>query len=351
MDGQPKWLGERLLTSAIQELVFTRFKAYLTGGHGERSFTEDARELRDRLAAQNIEVVDKPLDLTSAPNVPEDCDLLLILGPEAEFKPEETAAIRAWLEKGKSLFVSFDVDPTGTRRATGLEPLLDTFGIAPRINYVVFAPRLERMSQGVVVSMVTEFAATARDYASHPAVDALRRGGGFATGFFRSSFVEVDPEPKSGLTVEPLVWAPDPGHKDVQRPYAARITPGRRSLQSIDESTDIVNRRLPLVAAARRDLAAEGATEKRDARLVVSGDTDCFTDMVTKQNGPNLDLFGGLVQWGLRREDLVAVSEKTVEMEVATIGPREHRMAFWWPLVTALGALLAGATVWWTRRR
>ena len=89
----------------------------------------------------------------------------------------------------------------------------------------------------------------------------------------------------------------------------------------------------------------------RAARIVLAGDSDAFSDPVVGQSPPNLDLFGGLAQWALRREDLVAVSDKTLDLEIATVGDRERRMAFWWPLAIALTALLAGAAVGWSRRR
>ena len=348
-DGQPRWLGERVITSAIQELVFVQLKAYAVGGHGERGLADQMRQARERLRAQNIEVQDRPLDLASSPKVPDDCDILLILGPETDYQPGEVAAIRTWLDKGHALFVT--VDPSMTRRTTGLEQnLLTDFGLAPKIDYVVLAPELQEIRGGTVVQMSPVLTAVAKDYTGHASVEALRRGGGFATRFLNSSFVDVEKTPPEGLSVDPVVWAPDPGMKDVPRPFAARLSKERRDYRT-SGAGDVTNEKLAIIAVATRELPPGPDGAKRDARVVLCGDTDVFSDQMIQQNAPNVDLFGGLVQWALRRVELAAVSDKTLDLELVTIGDREHRMAFWWPLVVALAALLAGAAVWWARRR
>lgn len=350
-DGQPRWLGERVITSAIQELVFVQMKAYAVGGHGERGLADQMRQVRERLRAQNVDVSDTPLNLASSPKVPDDCDLLLVLGPDSEYQPAEVAAIRTWLDKGHALFVTVDVDPTATRRTTGLEHgLLDDFGLGPRIDTVVLAPELQEIRGGTVVSMSPVLTVTVKDYTGHASVEPLRRGGGFATRFLNSTYVAVEKTPSEGLTIDPVVWAPDPGMKDVPRPFAARVSKERRDYRTPGPS-DVTNEKLPLIAVATRDLPPGPDGARRDARVILCGDTDVFTDAMIQQNAPNADLFGGLVQWGLRRADLAAVSDKTLDLELVTIGDREHRMAFWWPLVVALSALLAGAAVWWARRR
>jgi hypothetical protein len=348
-----QWLGERVITGAVQELVFTRLKAYAVGGHGEKSLGEEMRGLRERLRSQNVDVVDRPLDFASSPEVPDDCDLLLVLSPRAEYGDLEQQAIERWLDKGRTLFVALDVDETGRRRTTGLERLLSKHGMSPRVNYVVVAPFLRPMAGGQLnVEMRLQFVATAQaqSYGGHLAVEPLRRGTGFATLFVNSSFVEVDEDPPEGLDVEPVVWAPDYATKEVPRPYAARVSESRRDFSAPNPAEDKIGARLPLVVVATRKLA-DAAGARRDARVIVSADADAFSDQVTEMSGANLDLFGGLVQWGLRREELVSVSAKTLEQEWTDTQPRGVRMAFWWPLVTALTALLAGAAVWWARRR
>ena len=114
------------------------------------------------------------------------------------------------------------------------------------------------------------------------------------------------------------------------------------------DGVDKTTGKLPLVATSVRKPA--GGAE-RDSRLVVSGDTDVFTDRVIAKFPANLDLARGLVQWGLRRAGLVAVSERTLEYPFVTPNDRQKRFAFFWPLAVIFLPLLAGGMVWWSRRR
>lgn len=350
----PRWLGERVITSAIQELAFVRLKAYVVGGHGGRSLTDEMREIRERLRSQNVDVVDRPIDLTGGADVPKDCDLLLVLDPDprSPFDPAETASLARWLDTGRSLFVCLDVHANATKRESGLEPLLAAYGIVPKPQYVVVAPVARPIvGGGAVLDMLTQFVTRRPDYASHPAVEALRRGNGFPGFFSESMHLDVKTDLPEGVTADVLVWAPEVASRDAPKPHAALISASRRDYTAADPATDVTGIRLPLVACATKSLPADAGGVKRDARVFVSGDTDVFTDQLIRQCAPNLDLFGGATQWSFRRADLAAVSDKTLDIEIASIGEHEHRMAFGWPLVTALVALLAGAGVWWSRRR
>jgi hypothetical protein len=85
--------------------------------------------------------------------------------------------------------------------------------------------------------------------------------------------------------------------------------------------------------------------------LILSGDTDVFSDRIIAEHSPNLDLARGLVQWGLKREGLVAVSDRTLEDPFITPTEYQRRFALGWPALVCLLPLIAGGMVWWARRR
>ena len=109
--------------------------------------------------------------------------------------------------------------------------------------------------------------------------------------------------------------------------------------------------RLALVDLAGSERATDTQEADRDARVVVIGDTDVLTDQLIAQIPPNLDLGLGLIQWGIRREGLVAVSERTIEQDRVELNDYGRRVALAWPLGMALLSLVCGGLVWWTRRR
>jgi hypothetical protein len=347
--GETKWLGERVLSDAIMELVFRRYKVYATGGHGERVLAEELRTLREALQGQNIEVAEKPLDLRSEARVPEDCDVLMILDPQTPFGAEETAAIASFLDRGRTLITTVDV--AQERRETGLESLLDAYGIYLRTNYVVIAPFRVASGMTDVFQPRPLLVIRPQDYAEHPAVKALSSRAGFATVFNESTFLELEDELPDGVVVEPVIYAPFVEQLEVPG-FAARVDPTRRDYSAPNPDTDVKERaRLPLAATATRTIPGAAGEADRDARGVVLGDTDVLTDQLIAQIPPNLDLGLGLIQWGIRREGLVAVSERTIEQDRVELNDYGRRVALAWPLGMALLSLVCGGLVWWTRRR
>lgn len=347
--GADKWLGESAIANAIYELVFQKYKAYTTAGHGERSFAQEFHELKGSLNAQNIEVASEPLVLTANPKVPDDCELLFVLAPTAPFTPEELTAVSSWLDKGKTLFVALDVQDE--RKATGLEPLLDKFGISARTNYEVVAPKVARLNvnqqaMDAVQGMSNQFPVYGDAYADHPAAKALRSRAGLATYFFKSTYVELDDKPPQGAEPLAVCYAPRVGER--MAPIALLHYPGRSSYQTPEEGKDKLDGKFVLVATGTRKL---NNLEGGDARLIVSGDSDVLSDRVIQSYPANLDLARGLVQWGLRREGLVAVSERTLEDPYVTPTEYQRRFAFWWPVAVALVPLITALMVWWARRR
>jgi hypothetical protein len=348
--GEAKWLGEGVYSSGIFELVFQKYKAYATGGHGERALGEEFHELKGALTTQNIEVVSTPLMLSTSAMVPDDCELLLVLAPTAPFTPDEAAAVSRWLDKGKTLVLTVDV--ADERFQTGLDELLDKFGVATRANYEVVAPMLGRhMIDGreaeVLKGLSNQFPVYGDAYADHAAASALRTRGGLATYFVKSTYLEVDEKPPLGASPEVVCYAPDRKEQNAS-PVALNHYKGRTNFQSFMADKDREGVKFPLVATSTRTLKD---MPDRDARLILSGDTDVFTDRVISQYPANLDLARGLVQWGLRREGLVAVSARTLEDPYVTPTEYQRRFALVWPLFACFLPLLVGGLVWWTRRR
>ena len=350
--GAVKWLGESVVSDGIYELVFQKFKAYATGGHGERSLSADYRSLSDALLRQNIEVASSPLVLGATPAVPADCELLFVLAPTAPFTPEEAEAVSRWLDKGKALFVTLDV--ADERASTGLDALLDKYGISTRTNYEVVAPRVQRVNidqheTPILQDMNNQFPVYGGAYADHPAVKALRARGGLATYFVSSTYLEVDEKPPAGADTAVVCYAPSYGTGGhAVNPVALRHTRERKDYGGVIEGVDVTGKRLPLVATGSRQPQGEA---KGDARLVISGDSDVFSDLLIQRFPANLDLVRGLVQWGLHREGLVAVSDRTLEDPYVTPTEYQKRFAFWWPMAVIFLPLLLGGAVWWSRRR
>jgi hypothetical protein len=108
------------------ELGHGQRTAYVTIGHGELTWQGGNRMLLQRAITGLKDDLDKlgftvkPLGLQQdlGQRVPEDADLVLVLGPIAPFSQAEVDALRRYVESGGSLLVAFETD--FMRQANGI---------------------------------------------------------------------------------------------------------------------------------------------------------------------------------------------------------------------------------------
>ncbi|MDX2055249.1 MAG: Gldg family protein [Polyangiaceae bacterium] len=107
----------------LLKLVRTRRTVYLTVGHGEindgdRSLGigRGALVVRKLLENQNYAVRDLGITQGLGKDVPEDADVVLVLGPAEPFAPEELASLRRYVERGGKLLMALDPDRTTNRQ-------------------------------------------------------------------------------------------------------------------------------------------------------------------------------------------------------------------------------------------
>ncbi len=106
-------------------------KVYFTTGHGEEKtvLTNEGKltETLSSLLELNQFQVDY-LDLTNKSGVPDDCDLLVIAGPEKDLSSQDREKIQSWLNEGADLMVFLCLDYSGTGFPE-LTTLLDYYGM------------------------------------------------------------------------------------------------------------------------------------------------------------------------------------------------------------------------------
>jgi hypothetical protein len=100
----------------LLKLVRSRRTAYLTVGHGEindtrgktKLETREATVVKELLRRQNFTVKDLGLAQGLGRDVPDDADLVLVLGPAEPIAPEEIGSLKRYAERGGKLFVALD---------------------------------------------------------------------------------------------------------------------------------------------------------------------------------------------------------------------------------------------------
>lgn len=101
----------------LMKLLREKRTVYLTAGHGElNDSSSDQAEGRSAevfqklLEQQNFRIEQLSIANGLAQAVPEDADVVVVLGPTLPFAPEEVASLRRYVEAGGKLFLALDVD-------------------------------------------------------------------------------------------------------------------------------------------------------------------------------------------------------------------------------------------------
>jgi len=102
----------------LLKLARARLTAYLTVGHGELNDIGKGKEdpsrsaniARALLQKQNLTLKDLGLAQGLGSEVPDDADVVLVLGPSEPFANEEIGALQRYADRGGHLFIAFEPD-------------------------------------------------------------------------------------------------------------------------------------------------------------------------------------------------------------------------------------------------
>lgn len=118
---------DRDVKEQLLKLARAKLTAYLTVGHGELNDAPKGKAeesghaatiARMLLQKQNFTLKDLGLAQGLASDVPDDADVVLILGPTDPFSPEEIATLQRYADRGGHLFIALDPDANGTQITT-----------------------------------------------------------------------------------------------------------------------------------------------------------------------------------------------------------------------------------------
>jgi ABC-2 type transport system permease protein len=326
------WKGEQALISAL--LAVTEEKAPLvcfTQGHGEPAidsfepgeYGDFAEELkRDHNQVRAVDLTAKGLK-----ELPGDCAVTVVAGPEQPFSVEDARVLEGLLERGGRLLalIGPTFDPKVTRFASiGLEELLARWGADLRNDVVVDEPRLR---SDVIAFAVSE------GYGDHPITSHLMH---HRTVW--SDVREVRPLPRPGLSARAIVSSSDAGWGETDL-GVFRAT----AELSFDPAKDVKGP-IPIAVAAER---TEGTGA--GARLVVIGSSAIAANRSVLSY--NRDFLLSSVAWLEAKAPKIAIGPRMPEHLRLSLDDAQLRRVF---LVCVLGlplfALLVGLGIYWVRR-
>lgn len=321
---------EDRVTSAIAALISgKRKKIFFTTGHGEAepSSKEDdgISELADSIGRDNADVA--TVNLLLQQQVPQDADVLAIVGPRSPFQPQEIDLINGYVGRGGNLLVM--VDPG---RPHGLGTLLERMGVTARDEVVVWPARVA----GVPVLVQTIPVET---YGNHPIVSRFKK----VNLLFHNalSFGRAQTADRGGARITELALTPASAWGE---------TDGLSETARFDEGSD---HRGPLCLAIAVDSGRVGNenVDLAGARLVAIGCSSIVTNEGLRRSPLASDLARNAINWMIRQEQLIGIAPKQ---------PRRHGYSLSVAQLATLGllvglvipasVLLVGAAAWFQRR-
>lgn len=329
------FMGEQAFSSAILSVTQTQTPVvYFATGHGERNIEDFSRQggysaIARRIRRDNIEV--RRLQFAEHGAVPDDCDALVIAGPETAFADVEIQYLNDYLinRHGRVLFL-MDAGETA-----GLGSLLRAWGVALEPGIVA---GLTLSGHELVVS----------NYGDHPITRSFEN---VSTMFYRPrSVTALDTIPEG---------APARGDADRARVSVLATTGADGWVEQdpdqqpprFDADTDRPGPVSVSVAVEKGLLGVDA--EIQPTRLVVVGGSRFVSNAAMKSGvGGNPSFFLSALNWLVEREALLAIAPHSpLELQL-DMNRRQWTQLFLLTVgVVPGGIALIGFCVWLKRRR
>lgn len=316
---------EQRVTSALQYVTAERnVTLYSLTGHGEAPL--ETFSLTSTVSNGNYAT--KDLNLLTAPAVPSDADILLVLAPRNDLSAEEAEKVRAYLAQGgRAAFLidlSARLDPLPR-----FDDLLKSYGVAMR-NATVIEGDANRVAFSNPLFMLPTLE-------SHDILSPLRAQN-LPVVVYYSQYIETLELRKKNLRIEPLLSssAESFARADLKSNQSAQKVPG-------DVSGPLS------LAVAITDPASESL--KKDTKLVVVASAGFLAPSLTAQVPGNTDFFMNSIGWLKDQKDSISVRPKSLQQMRLSISSFQALLLSG-AVVILLPLLILGAGVWiWIRRR
>ncbi len=356
--GSPR-LEERDFTNALINVLRDRQpKAYFLTGHKEREITDDNAQTGGsafgNILLSESYAVDRLLIKLSDPEIPVDCDVLIINNPLGDLNSLELQAIDAYLNRGGRLMILLEpwISVTnGLGQSEQLRPWLeDRFGIAVGSDMVISTERkpiyrIELRNQDKAFADI--------DDGFMEFNGAFNKTHGITSSFDQvmllqtaRSVAAAESVPKGVVVSELLRSTPDY--------WAETDLAGLQEKGTAVHHTEEKGGPVSLAAAAvRQSDVLDETGQPFSSRVIVVGDADFATNgQLTAAEIPgHLNFLMNSIAWLVERQDLIAIraSGKTDPPLVLSTG--EERAIVWVSTLMTLQLVIGVGLVVYVLRR
>jgi hypothetical protein len=336
--------GAEAFASALAKVASgARPKVYFSVGHAEPdlsgSLSDDLGRLRGALEGDGFEVA--IWDAAKTPEVPEDCDVLALVGVRQELAPSTLASLRAYLGSGGRLLAAAAYEELEHGFRGSVVALLSDFGmqLVPGIVCAALAGSLRESVEGTPQCARLVLDETSLS-ASHVLTEPLRRSGRRLAASSTPSFERVI---VPGFIVEPLVTTPRDAWRDLSDAN------GRFDFR-FDASRERREPRALAFSATSLSGASAADPQARGARVLGLASESFLSDGLFEVNR---DFALNAFNWLAEREVLVRVTTRERDPTLIDVASGPALRVLTWTLWLGLPGVfvLSGAFVAWRRRR
>ncbi len=312
-------LTEENLTNALVKVTQEKNKNfYFVTGHLEKSITDKERSgyshLKKELEESGYSA--KELFLMKELKIPEDCDALVIAGPQKSFLDKEGDVIQEYAQKGGQLFVFLDPNVE-----VPLSKLLSDLGVIVH-NDIILDKESRILGGDFVIPLIYT-------YGEHEVLKDFGKQK-VATFFpLARSFEQKDKLPE-GVSFEFLAKT---------SPASWGETDSKAKEVSFDPKKDIQG---PLTVAA---VMTKGKT-----RLILFGSSHIATNTFLFKSG-NRDLVLNAFSWLAKDTDLISVRPKKEGVSTMTLTPAQGKLVAGVTVVAIPLFIILFGVFYWNKRR
>jgi len=327
---EAKSTDEEGVTNAVVRLLTGQKNVYFVSGHGERNLDSTERHGYDRVKKQfeneNYEI--KTLTLLQKMEIPTDCSLLVIAGPQNDYLPQEVDAIRKYMNGGgRALFM---LDPGVD--LPNLSKLLEEWNVTPRNDLVIdMNPMAQVFGTEPTMPLIVK-------YGSNPIVQPL---SGYASLFPVTRSFEIGKDNKPGVTVDSLCETSADSYG------SANFNPQVHTVAAFRQGTDTKG---PLTVAVAGTISGGEGDKKAEGRFVALG-TSFLPANVFLGFQANRDLFLNMVNWLEAETNMISIRPKPPEEQHLNVTQRQMSNILYFGVIgLPVLIIIVGTTVWWRRR-
>ncbi|MCK4248596.1 MAG: Gldg family protein [Candidatus Omnitrophica bacterium] len=331
---------EEALTNALLKITSSEVKkVYFLEGHGEPDIDSDDKNgysiVKQGLNNQTLET-DKIL-LMRVKEIPLDCTVMVIAGPQKELFDHEKEALSAYLKSGGSALFMLDPAPF-----ISLAEFLQDWGIKVGEDMIVDVNPLSKLFG------MDYFTPIISKYPLHPITKEFK-----LPSFFPVARSISRAKTKPGVNVIELALTSPNSWGETN------IKDNKAEFNENEDNKGPLSLAVVVTSLAENDSGQEPDPQSLDqenkfqdeTRIAVVGDSDFAKNQFISLSG-NKDFLLNIISWLAGEEKLISIRPKDPQMNLINLSGHKARIVFWLSMALYPLVLLAGAgVVWWRRRK